>query len=80
MGLPEIQLYNLKTDIGETTNVYKEHPQVVDELTTLLLEYVENGRSTPGEKLNNEIPVDIWKKGTNKENKEKSLKHRAALD
>ena len=29
------QLYNLKNDIGETTNVADSHPNVVDEILTL---------------------------------------------
>ena len=30
------QLYNLKTDPGETTNLYFKHPEIVKELQTLL--------------------------------------------
>ncbi|RAK02478.1 arylsulfatase A-like enzyme [Larkinella arboricola] len=33
---PQPQLYDLKTDIGETKNLAKQHPQVVQELTNLL--------------------------------------------
>lgn len=47
-GLPEIQLYNLNTDIGERENVYDQHPEVVERLKQLLTHYVRNGRSTPG--------------------------------
>lgn len=46
--LPPIQLYDLSTDIGETTNVQDEHPEIVEELKALLTSYVKNGRSTPG--------------------------------
>lgn len=46
--LPPIQLYNLDADIGERSNVYDQHPDIVEELKTLLTQYVENGRSTPG--------------------------------
>ena len=52
-ALPEIQLYNLKTDIAERTNLADTHPQVVAELKALLTQYVENGRSTPGAKQGN---------------------------
>jgi len=34
-GFPEPTLYNLETDIGETTNVAAEHPEIVKELTAL---------------------------------------------
>ncbi len=47
-------------------------------MTQLLQDYIENGRSTLGEKLKNDISVDIWKLGTNSENKKKSLKDKAA--
>jgi arylsulfatase A len=53
-GLPPVQLYNIKKDIAETTNVADEHPQVVSELTKLMTDYIEKGRSTPGIKLQNE--------------------------
>ena len=36
LGDPKGQLYNLKTDLGETQNLYQAEPQVVAELTTML--------------------------------------------
>ncbi len=47
-GSPEIQLYDLSKDISERENCYDKHPEIVKELTSLLAEYVKNGRSTPG--------------------------------
>ncbi len=41
------QLYNLKTDPGETTNLYFEHPQTVFELKSILEESRRSGRSAP---------------------------------
>jgi arylsulfatase A-like enzyme len=61
MGLPEVQLYKLKKDEEETTNLYHKYPGVVKRLTAALKEIVENGRSTPGRKLQNDVPVDIYK-------------------
>lgn len=61
-GLPEVQLYNLKEDIGETTNLQAKNPEKVEELTKLLKSLVERGRSTPGPALKNDVPVDIFKK------------------
>lgn len=58
-GLPPIQLYDMAKDIGETTNVYAEHPDVVKRLTELLEKYVELGRSTPGAPQSNTTPVSI---------------------
>lgn len=46
--LSPIQLYDLSADIGERTNVYNKHTEVVNELKALLTRYVEEGRSTPG--------------------------------
>jgi arylsulfatase A len=42
------QLYNLRTDPDETTNLIEKRPEVVSELTALAGEYVRQGRSTPG--------------------------------
>ncbi len=50
-GLPRVQLYNMETDISETTNLQGKHPEIVKELTNLLEAYIANGRSTSGEKL-----------------------------
>lgn len=61
MGLPEIQLYNMKRDAEETTNVYHKYPKVVKQLSAALKEIVENGRSTSGKKLQNDVPVDMYK-------------------
>lgn len=59
--LPEIQLYNLKKDVEETTNVYKEHPKLVEELTEALLEIINNGRQTSGEVQKNDVAIDVFK-------------------
>lgn len=46
--LPPVQLYNLADDPAETTNLYAQYPDKVSELKTLLLQYIDQGRSTPG--------------------------------
>jgi hypothetical protein len=48
VGLPPIQLYDLSTDIGERVNVQDRYPEVVEDLKSLLSQYVKSGRSTPG--------------------------------
>ena len=60
-GLPPVQLYDLQTDIGETTNVQDQHPEIVQRLTALLEKYVAAGRSTPGPQQPNTTPVEIRK-------------------
>ena len=57
--LPPFQLYNLDKDPGETENLVDQYPEIVDELTELLRQYIENGRSTPGVKQEN-IPSEGW--------------------
>ncbi len=54
IGLPPIQLYNLKLDPAEQSNVYEQHPEVVTELKSLLKKYIEEGRSTPGKPQKND--------------------------
>ncbi len=55
--LPPIQLYDLSTDIGETQNVYAQHPDIVKELTALLTKQIQDGRSTKGKNQTNEGPA-----------------------
>ena len=57
--LPALQLYDLSNDIAEEHNVADKHRDVVDELTTRMVAYVTNGRSTPGKKQENDGPVDF---------------------
>ena len=52
------QLYNLEDDLGETNNLYSQHPQKSAELTALMKALVDNGRSTAGPKQNNDQPFD----------------------
>ncbi len=55
-GLPDLQLYNLKDDPGETRNLAPDHAEKVEELTALLADCVEAGRTTPGAPQSNEPP------------------------
>lgn len=58
-SLPLIQLYDMDQDPGEKHNVYKEHPDIVEELRALLQQYIKNGRSTPGTPQKNDA-VHKW--------------------
>ena len=60
-ALPEVQLYNLKKDIAETTNLQDKFPEKVKELTDLLQSYVDRGRSTPGKEQANDGQTPISK-------------------
>ncbi|WP_158850728.1 sulfatase family protein [Algibacter sp. L1A34] len=60
---PDIQLYNMKKDVEETINVYDKHSKLVKKMTAQLKEIVENGRTTSGALQQNDVTVDIYKKG-----------------
>lgn len=55
------QLYHLDDDLAETTNLYDERPAVVTEMMALLQQQIEQGRSTPGEPQENDVPVK-WRR------------------
>lgn len=57
--LPKFQLYNMRTDPGETRNVCDEYPGIVSELRDLMARYVREGRSTPGLPQKND-GKDVW--------------------
>jgi hypothetical protein len=57
----------MSKDVGERTNEYKQHPEIVSKLTKLLQEYVDKGRSTPGPAQKNDVAIDVWKKGPPRE-------------
>lgn len=59
--LPPVQLYNLSTDIAETSNVQDKYPDIVRKLTALLQDYVDRGRSTPGPSQKNDGPVKLFR-------------------
>jgi len=62
-GSPLIQLYDMESDVSEKRNVEAQFPEVAKRMTKLLETIIKNGRSTPGRKLKNDVPVDLWKKG-----------------
>lgn len=55
-GLPEFQLYHLRHDPGEVDNMATSHPDRVEQMRSLLTDYVVSGRSTPGAPQRNEGP------------------------
>lgn len=63
-GLPNVQLYNLSSDMGETKNVQAEHPDIVTHLKKLLDQQIANGRSTPGPKQTNDAKIVVEKQNT----------------
>jgi arylsulfatase A len=55
------ELYNLKDDLGETRDVLAANPDVVERLTKLMQQYIDNGRSTPGAPQKNGISFALPK-------------------
>ncbi len=49
-------LFNISNDPYEKNNVYKEHPDIVRQLLEILLQSIEEGRSTPGAPQKNAPP------------------------
>ncbi|PZX52587.1 sulfatase family protein [Algoriphagus chordae] len=60
-GLPDVQLYNLASDPGETNNVYADNEEKVVSLKALLIKYIKEGRSTPGAPQSNDHIDGEWK-------------------
>jgi arylsulfatase A len=61
-GFPDIQLYDMKTDIEEQHNLQAKRTGMVRKLVVMLKQIVADGRSTPGRKFKNDIEnIDIWK-------------------
>ena len=56
-----LQLYDLEQDLQETKNLANDLPDIVKELSNEMEQCIENGRSTPGAKLVNDVPVQLWK-------------------
>jgi arylsulfatase A len=52
--LPQIQLYNLKTDSAEENNLQAENENLVEQYRSELAKIITNGRSTPGEPQKND--------------------------
>jgi arylsulfatase A-like enzyme len=53
------ELYDLKSDLGETKDLAATHPEVVDRLAALMRKHIADGRSTPGAPQKNESPLSV---------------------
>ncbi len=56
-----MQLYDLQEDPRESDDLIKERPEIALQLLEKLERVVQDGRSRPGEALENDFPVDLWK-------------------
>ncbi|EPR73173.1 Arylsulfatase [Winogradskyella psychrotolerans RS-3] len=53
-------LYNLKKDVKEKNNVANQFPEKVKELKAILIQHIQNGRSTPGKVQKNDAISGEW--------------------
>ncbi|WP_026235824.1 sulfatase family protein [Echinicola pacifica] len=60
LDLPDLQLYNLKEDIGETNNLIASYPEKAAAMKAALKKIILDGRSTSGAIQTNE-GMDNWK-------------------
>lgn len=60
-SLSKYQLYNLENDPGETNNLITTHNEKFSELKSLLVKYINDGRSTPGTMQKNDSINFKWK-------------------
>jgi arylsulfatase A len=76
------ELYNLDSDLSETSNVADANGDVVQRLTRLMRQYIANGRSTPGAAQKNgaEISIDGRARGKAKRNAKKRREEKNAQD
>ena len=58
--LPKFQLYHMTGDVGERYNLYEKQPEIAERLRLKLIKYIEDGRSTPGEKQENYNNDNFW--------------------
>ncbi len=58
----ELQLYDLATDLGETTNLAATQPELLQAMLTAYQKIVAAGRSTPGPQQQNDVPVRPYPK------------------
>lgn len=57
--VPMFQLYNLKEDVAEITNLVNDYPEIAKELKAAMKKIILDGRSTPGAPQTNE-DMDHW--------------------
>lgn len=61
LKLPAVQLYNLKTDVGETKNLEAKYPGIITMLTDEIKKNIKDGRSTLGPPQKNGVKIILKK-------------------
>lgn len=60
-GMPPMQLFDLSKDPGEQNNLFAQHPGRVEKMKVMLKTTIDNGRTTPGKKLANDVEIVMIK-------------------
>ena len=66
-----VQLFDLSADPAETRNLSGQYPEVVKQLTSLAQKYIDDGRSTPGTKQQNNGATHLYPKWIQQAQKER---------
>jgi arylsulfatase A len=53
------ELYDLKSDLGETKDLAAANPETVERLAALMRKHIADGRSTPGAPQKNDSPLSV---------------------
>lgn len=53
------ELFNLETDLEEAKDVWHDNAKVATTLTALMQDYIDRGRSTPGDSQKNEVELTL---------------------
>ena len=54
-----LQLFDMESDPSELNNLYGKYPEVVKSLTEIGQKYIDDGRSTPGAKQENDVETSL---------------------
>jgi hypothetical protein len=60
-GMPSMQLFDLTSDPGEENNLVSVHPDRVEKMKTMLQTVIDNGRTTTGKRLANDVEIVMVK-------------------